>query len=80
VTLSGIGAAAAQDPAADVSDLQQAFEDLEEVDTRTADVLKLRVVWGLTVPEVAESLGVSVSTVEREWRFARRWLKKRLDS
>ena len=80
VTLSGVGAEATPDPATEVSDLQQAFEDLEAVDSRTADVLKLRVVWGLTVPEAAESLGVSVSTVEREWRFARRWLRKRLEN
>ena len=79
VTLSGIGEAVTTDPVADVADLQAAFEELEEIDSRTADVLKLRVVWGLTVQEVSESLSISVSTVEREWRFAKRWLKKRLE-
>ena len=78
VTLTGIGAAVDDDPAAGVSDLQQALEELEQLDPRTADVLKMRVIWGLTVPEVAESLSISVSTVEREWRFARSWLRKRL--
>ena len=78
VTLTGIGAAVDDDPAAGITDLQQALEELERLDTRTADVLKMRVIWGLTVPEVAESLSISVSTVEREWRFARSWLRKRL--
>ena len=31
-------------------------------------------IWGLTVRETAEATGLSVSTIEREWRFARRWL------
>ena len=34
----------------------------------------MRVVWGLSVPEIAESLDVSASTVERDWRFAKAWL------
>ena len=34
----------------------------------------MRVVWGLRVPEIAESLGISASTVERRWRFAKGWL------
>ena len=36
--------------------------------------MTLRYFGGLTVPEVAESLGVSVVTVERDWRLARAWL------
>ena len=34
----------------------------------------MRVVWGLNMPQIAESLGVSVSAVERDWRFAKAWL------
>jgi DNA-directed RNA polymerase specialized sigma24 family protein len=36
------------------------------------------VLWGLELDEIAEVLGVSRSTVDREWRFARRWLMPRL--
>jgi hypothetical protein len=35
--------------------------------------------WGLTVPEVADTLNVSERTIAREWRFARRWLASRLN-
>ncbi len=56
--------------------LVSALEALARLDSRTADVVKLRVVWGLTMPEVAEALGVSLATVERDWSFARAWLAR----
>ena len=40
--------------------------------------MTLRYFGGLTVPEVAEALGVSVVTVERDWRLARAWLRDQL--
>jgi RNA polymerase sigma factor (TIGR02999 family) len=43
-----------------------------------AEIVTLRFFGGLTVPEVAEVRGVSASTVERQWRFARAWLYRRL--
>lgn len=54
--------------------LVQALERLEALDARKADVVKMRVVWGLTNDQIAESLGVSRPTVERDWRFAKAWL------
>jgi len=51
---------------------------LEEAEPRAGRVAKLRVLWGLELDEIAEVLGVSRSTVDREWRFARRWLMARL--
>ena len=58
----------------ELEELAEALERLESLDPPKADVVKMRVVWGLGVPEIAESLGVSVSTVERRWRFAKAWL------
>ena len=58
----------------EVEELAEVLEKLESLDPRRADVVKMRVVWGLSVPEIAESLGVSASTVERDWRFAKAWL------
>lgn len=78
VTLTGIGAQVSDDPAVDVQQVQQAMEALEELDPRTAEVVKLRALWGLTVVEIAETLDVSESTARREWRFGRRWLQARL--
>lgn len=63
----------------DFSHVIEALKGLEIFDARKADVVKLRVFWGLTVAEVAETLGVSETTIERDWRFARAWLSKELE-
>ena len=58
--------------------LEEALQDLAEVEPRPADVITLRFFGGMSVPEVAEALGVSVSTVEGDYRVARAWLYDRL--
>ncbi len=58
----------------EVEELAQILEKLESLEPRAAEVVKLRVVWGLNMPEIAESLDVSLSAVERDWRFAKAWL------
>ncbi len=58
----------------ELEELAEALERLDSLDPAKAEVIKMRVVWGLRVPEIAESLGVSASTVERRWRFAKAWL------
>jgi RNA polymerase sigma-70 factor, ECF subfamily len=58
----------------DVIAVHEALDRLAEWNERQAQVMTLRYFGGLTVPEVAESLGVSVVTVERDWRLARSWL------
>ena len=79
VTLSGLGGAAAQpEPSAAIPALVDALERLEKLDPRKAEVVKLRVIWGLTVPEISEEIETSVATVERDWSFARRWLSAQL--
>lgn len=78
VTLSDVVDHAAAPVAAGPAELVDALEQLEALDPRGAEVVKLRVLWGLTVPEIAETLDVSPSTIEREWRFARRWLAAHL--
>lgn len=67
-------------PAADVTveAFAEALELLERLNPRAAEIVKARVLWGLTVPEVADSLEISVRTVEREWQFAQRWLELEL--
>jgi RNA polymerase sigma factor (TIGR02999 family) len=66
------------DPGVEFPAFEEALERLDELSPRTAEVTKLRLLWGLTVPEMAEALDLSVSSVEREWRFARRWLTSEL--
>jgi len=64
--------------AVDVEQMPEVLDELRELDARKADVVELKVFWGMTVPEIAETLEVSASTVDREWRFAQRWLAREL--
>ena len=64
----------------DVLALDEALEALSRIDPRQARVVEFRFFAGLTTPEVAEALGVSTATVEREWAFARAWLFRQLSS
>jgi RNA polymerase sigma factor (TIGR02999 family) len=54
--------------------LDEALDRLAERDPTRANVVKLRFFAGLTVPEVAAALSISVATAERHWAFARTWL------
>ncbi len=58
--------------------LDDALNDLAGVDERKAKVVELRFFGGMTMNEVAEVVGVSISTVEADWRMARAWLSKAL--
>jgi RNA polymerase sigma factor (TIGR02999 family) len=54
--------------------LDDALDRLSTVDTRAAEMVKLCFFVGLTQEEAARELGVSLSTAERVWGFARAWL------
>ena len=68
------------DDATDLLDLDAALEKLTALDERQSRFVELRFFGGLTVPEVAEVMGVSLSTVERSWRLARAWLLREVRS
>jgi RNA polymerase sigma factor (TIGR02999 family) len=59
--------------------VHEALDRLAELNERQAQVMTLRYFGGMTVPEVAAALGVSLVTVERDWRLARAWLIGQLD-
>jgi len=61
-------------------DVDQALTELAALDPEQARLVELRFFAGLEVDEVAAVLGVSKSTVEREWRAARAWLGRRIGS
>jgi RNA polymerase sigma factor (TIGR02999 family) len=67
-----------EDQGLDVVAVHEALDRLAELNGRQAQVMTLRYFAGLTVPEVATALGVSVVTVERDWRLARAWLGPQL--
>jgi RNA polymerase sigma factor (TIGR02999 family) len=61
-------------PDDDLLAMDEALDRLAAVDPRAAEVVKLCFFLGLSRPEAADYLGVSLSTVERSWAFARDWL------
>lgn len=63
---------------ADVDALYEALDRLEALDPRQARIVELHFFYGFTFEEIAEDLGVSVTTVKREWRTARLWLYRLL--
>jgi RNA polymerase sigma factor (TIGR02999 family) len=62
----------------DVTAVDAALQDLEKFDPRQAQVVELRFFGGLTIPEIASALGISPTTVKREWVIAKLWLRTRL--
>ena len=58
--------------------LDEALEELANMDPRKAQVLEMRYFGGLTYEEMADVLGVTSSTLNRDLRAARAWLKNRL--
>jgi RNA polymerase sigma factor (TIGR02999 family) len=79
VTLDDVLKGSTQEiPVEDLLTLEAAIERLEAVDSRAAEVVVLRFYSGLSTPEVAEHLGLSVRTVESDWTHARVWLKREL--
>jgi RNA polymerase sigma-70 factor, ECF subfamily len=65
-------------PETDVLALNEALQTLEKLHPLAAQVVELRYFAGLTEKEAAETLGISVTTLKREWEFARAWLFKQL--
>jgi len=64
----------------DVLALDEALDALSAIDSRQCRVVELRFFGGLTIDEAAEALGVSPTTVEREWALAKAWLYRQLSS
>jgi RNA polymerase sigma factor (TIGR02999 family) len=58
--------------------LNDALRELERKDPRKAEVVKLRFFAGLTTAQAAAALGVSTSTAENDWAYARSWLRLRM--
>jgi RNA polymerase sigma factor (TIGR02999 family) len=59
-------------------ELDEALTRLAALDPRQAKVVELRFFGGLEIEEIATTLDISVSTVQREWRMAKAWLRREL--
>jgi RNA polymerase sigma factor (TIGR02999 family) len=62
-------------PQLDLLALNEALEKLEASDKRKADLVKLRFFAGLTNQQAADALGVSSSTADNDWAYAKTWLR-----
>jgi len=69
---------AKDEPSFDLIAIDEALEFLSRQDERAASAVELCYFGGLTGREIAEALGVSEATAERDLRFARSWLKREL--
>jgi RNA polymerase sigma factor (TIGR02999 family) len=66
-------------PEVELIALEQALEQLTALDPRKTQVVELKFFGGLSAREIAEVMGISDATVEREWTFARAWLYKAIE-
>ena len=78
ITLTLYDPPAAPSDTVGVLDLHGALEELEKVHPGQGRVLELRYFGGLSIEEAAEVMGISTSTVKREWIIAKTWIHRRL--
>lgn len=62
----------------DVLAIEEGLRKLEQLDERKARVVEAKIFGGLSHEEIATVLGVSLSTVEGDWRMAKAWLAKEI--
>lgn len=65
-------------PASDLLALDEALDELAKFDQRKSEIVELHFFGGLSNEEVAEALGISRATVQRELRMAKAWLNHEL--
>ncbi|MBS0432700.1 MAG: sigma-70 family RNA polymerase sigma factor [Proteobacteria bacterium] len=79
VTLDDRDLKLAIDTAEQALALDAALDALEQTDARAAKVVELRYFAGLSLEQVAETFGLARRTIDRDWRFARAFIKARMD-
>lgn len=73
VSLNDVDVAASERPE-DLVALDEALSRLEQIDPRASRVVELRFFTGLSERETAEAMNISISTLKRDWDFAKVWL------
>jgi RNA polymerase sigma factor (TIGR02999 family) len=73
--------AVAQMPAPEVNllDLDTALKELEQLDPQHSRIVELRYFAGLSIEETAAVVGVSESSVKRDWVLAKTWIRRRME-
>lgn len=62
----------------EIINIDKALKELNKLDERLSKVVEMKFFGEMTIEETAEALGVSISTVKRDWKKARGWLYKEL--
>ncbi len=78
ITLTGGDHQFAIESAEQALALDAALQRLQDTDARAAKVLELHYFAGLTIEQIAATLDVARSTIDRDWRFARAFLKNEI--
>lgn len=79
ITLDDSNVQVAIETAEQALELDAALNELEQTDARAARVVELRYFAGLSLEQVAETLGLARRTIDRDWRFARAFIRSRMD-
>jgi RNA polymerase sigma factor (TIGR02999 family) len=62
-----------------IIELDDALSELARLDARKSRIVEMKFFGGLSEEEIAESLGISLRTVQRDWNLARAWLYRKLN-
>lgn len=68
----------AKQPEIDLLALNEALDELATMDPQQSRIVELKFFGGLSIEETAEVLGIGHATVERDWKMARAWLRRKL--
>src|SRR5437667_4452550 len=68
-----------QQPEVDLLALHEALEELATLDPQQERIVELRFFGGLSIEETAEVMDIGHATVERDWKMARAWLRRKLE-
>jgi len=69
----------ATEPAIDLLGLHEALNELAEMDPQQGRIVELKFFGGLSIDEIAEVMNIGHATVERDWKMARAWLRRKLE-
>lgn len=79
LSITSVEATVLKEPEIDLLALNEALDELAQVDPQQSRIVELKFFGGLSIEETAEVLGISHATVERDWKMARAWLRRQLE-
>ena len=80
VSLDDVREIAIEERSDELLALDEALSQMSKKDPRQGNIFELRYFGGLTIEETADALGISTATVKRDWRTAKAWLYREIES